>query len=128
VLESDGAQDRGTVTPLAAAELAKEAGVRLYGVALGTRHGYITVGSGVLRETFPVPPDPGTVALLARVSGGQAYDATNALSLDTIYRRLGASIGVHRKLTDISSWFELTASLMLVAGIGATRLRGAALP
>ncbi len=128
VLESDGAQDRGTVTPLAAAQLAKAAGIRIYGVALGTRHGYITAGAGVLKETYQVTPDPGTVALLARTSGGQAYDATNARTLDTIYRHLGSTLGVHRKLTDVSSWFELAAVILLLAGVGSARARGAALP
>jgi Ca-activated chloride channel family protein len=128
VLESDGAQDRGTVTPLAAAELAKAAGVRIYGVALGTRQGYIAAGSGVLKEIYKVPPDPATVALLARESGGEAFSATSAGSLDTIYRNLGTSIGRHRQTTEISSWFELAAAILLVSGVGAARARGAALP
>jgi Ca-activated chloride channel homolog len=128
VLESDGAQDRGTVTPLAAAQLAKAAGIRIFGVALGTRHGYITAGAGVLKETYQVTPDPGTVALLARVSGGQAYDATNAPALDTIYRHLGLTIGTHRTRSDLSSWFELAAVILLLIGVGAARGRAAALP
>jgi Ca-activated chloride channel homolog len=128
VLESDGAQDRGTVTPLAAAELAKAAGVRIYGVALGTRNGFITAGSGVLKETFKVPPDPTTVGLLARESGGQAFSATSAASLNTIYRNLGTSIGRHRQTTEITSWFEIAAAILLVSGVGIARARGAALP
>lgn len=128
VLESDGAQDRGTTTPLAAAELAKAAGVRIYGVALGTRHGYITAGAGVLKETFQVPPDPGTVALVARVTGGQAFDATNASRLDSIYRQLGSSIGRHSQQTEITWWCELASAIMLVLGVATARLRGGALP
>ena len=80
VLESDGAQNRGTITPQTAGNLAKAAGIPIYGVALGTRYGQIPAGTGLL-GTIPVPPDPRTVALLARESGGQAFDATTAESL-----------------------------------------------
>ena len=128
VLESDGAQDRGLVTPFSAAQFAKAAGVRIYGVALGTRHGYVTQGTGLLTRSIRVLPSPGTVALLARESGGLAFNATNAESLDTIYRNLGSSIGRRNAQTEITSWFELAAAVLLVAAIGAARARGAALP
>ena len=126
VLESDGAQNRGSITPIAAAELAKAAGIRIYGVALGTRHGFITTGTGLLTKSIRVLPDPGTVALLARETGGQAYSATNASRLDTIYRQLGASIGRHRVRKDITSWFEIAAAVLLVAAVGTRPLSRAA--
>lgn len=128
VLESDGAQNRGAVSPFAAAELAKAAGIRIYGVALGKRFGYIDEGSGYFALRIPVPPDPGTVGVLARVSAGEAFSATNAASLDKIYRNLGASIGRRPQLTGISSWFDVLAALLLVCGVGMARARGAALP
>jgi Ca-activated chloride channel family protein len=127
VLESDGAQNRGKLTPTAAAAIAKAAGVRIFGVALGTKYGQVTEGSGILR-TIPVPPDPGTVQLLARVSGGQAFDATTAQSLNSTYRHLGSSVGKHRSSRDITAWFELAAALLLVAGVAAERAWRASLP
>jgi Ca-activated chloride channel family protein len=128
VLESDGAQDRGMISPLAAASLAQAAGIRIYGVALGTNHGYIVEGTGLLREVIRATPDPSTVDALARQTGGQAYDATTADSLNVIYRKLGGSIARHPKLTDITSWFDVAAALLLLVGVGAARARGAALP
>ncbi len=112
VLESDGAQNRGTVTPFAAASVAKAAGVRIYGVALGTPLGTITQGAGLLKQTIPVPPDPGAVALLAHDSGGQAFAATDATSLNAIYRSLGLSIAHRKRDKDITSWFELAAAVL----------------
>ena len=56
VLESDGAQNRGTRQPLRGRQLAKAAGIRIYGVALGTRHGYIVQGTGLLREVVRARP------------------------------------------------------------------------
>ena len=128
VLLSDGSQDRGSVTASAAAELAKEAGVRIYGVALGTRHGVITQGHGLVMQEFPGPPDPGAGALLARASGGQSFNATTATGLNSIYRDLGSSIGHHKVSTDIASWFDLAAVLFLIAGVAAARIYGPTLP
>jgi Ca-activated chloride channel family protein len=128
VLESDGAQDRGTISPLAAAAMAQASGIRIFGVALGTRHGYIVQGTGLLREVIRALPDPSTVDALARQTGGQSYDATTANSLNVIYRKLGGSIARHPKLTDITSWFDAVAGLLLLAGVGAARARGAAIP
>ena len=128
MLESDGAQDRGTISPLAAAGLAQAAGVRIYGVALGTRHGYIVQGTGLLREVVRALPDPSTVEVLAHETGGESFNATTATSLNTIYRDLGGSISRHPKETDITSWFDVAAGLLLLAGLGAARARGAALP
>jgi len=62
------------------------------------------------------------------VSGGRAFTATNAGSLDTIYSNLGSSIGSRPERTEITSWFELAAALLLVAGLAAARARGGALP
>jgi Ca-activated chloride channel family protein len=128
VLESDGAQDRGDITPNAAANLASAAGVRIYGIALGTRRGAIVQGAGFARVKIFVPPSPGTVALLARTSGGQAFTATTEDGLNTIYRQLGDSIGRHGQRISIASWFELLAAGLFVSGLAITYRRGTSLP
>jgi Ca-activated chloride channel homolog len=128
VLESDGAQDRGSITPIDGAALAKAEGVRIYGVALGTPGGRIVEGTGLLREVIAVPPAPSTVRLLTQETGGQAFDATNAKQLNSIYRGLGSKVGRHPVRTDITSWFEVAAAALLVASVGAARAWGGALP
>jgi Ca-activated chloride channel family protein len=128
VLESDGAQNHGSVTPQAAAELARAAGVRIYGVALGTKYGVVTSGPALVGQTIPVPPDPGTVALLSRISGGQAYNAASATSLTSIYKQLGSTVGRRNEPREITSWFEVAGAALLVLAIGAARFWGASLP
>ena len=128
VLESDGAQTRGRVSPFQAAQLARATGVRIYGVALGKRHAFITQGSGYFELKIPVPPDPGTVGILVRTSGGVAYAARNATKLENVYRQIGLTIGTRPQRTDITSWFELAAAILLVLAVIAARLRGAPLP
>ncbi len=128
VLESDGAQTRGRISPFQAAQLARATGVRIYGVALGNRHAFITQGSGYFELKIPVPPDPGTVGILVRTSGGVAYAARNATKLENVYRQIGLTIGTRPQRTDITSWFELAAAILLVLAVIAARLRGAPLP
>ncbi len=128
VLESDGAQNRGTLTPAAAAKLAKAAGVRIYGVALGTDHGKVTYGYGLYQQSIPVPPDPAAVDLLAKTSGGQAFRANTAGALNVVYRTLGSSIGRHSEIREITSWFAILSAVLLVAGVGIARAWGASLP
>jgi Ca-activated chloride channel family protein len=92
-----------------------------------TPYGQVTEGGGILR-TIPVPPDPGTVRLLARISGGLAYNATTASSLDSIYKHLGSSVGKHDVNRNITTWFELAAAILLVLGVAAERAWRSALP
>jgi Ca-activated chloride channel family protein len=128
VLESDGAQNRGTISPFEAAQIAKAAGVRIYGVALGKRTGVIREGQGYYQLKIPVPPDPNVVALLANDSGGKSYSATSAAQLDSIYRNLGTTIGRNPEKSEITSWFEIVAAILVVAGVGLARRRAPALP
>jgi Ca-activated chloride channel family protein len=128
VLESDGEQNRGTVSPYQATQVAAAAGIPIYGVALGKHGSFITQGSGFYALKIPVPPSPATVGLLARGTGGKAYSATNAQSLDSIYRHLGQSIGRSSEPTHITSWFELAAAVFFVGGLWSARRYGGALP
>ena len=128
VLATDGGEDRGTVALQAAADLAKAEGIRIYGVTVGTPNGVISKGAGIVREEYAVPADPGTAALLARQSGGQAFSALSAAGLDSIYRQLGASVERHDEKTDITSWFEFAAAALFIVGAAALRYQAAALP
>jgi Ca-activated chloride channel homolog len=128
VLESDGSQNHGAIGPFQAAQLAKQAGVRIYGIALGKRNGVILQGTGFTQLRIAVPPDPGVVAMLARETGGQAFNATNAQDLNSIYRKLDTTVGTIRKRRNIASWFDLAAAVLVLGGVAAARVWGAALP
>jgi Ca-activated chloride channel family protein len=78
VLISDGAQNRGAVQPLAAALRAHVDGVRVYGIALGTKTGSMRFGAGTTGTSVPVPPDPAIVRAIGAATGADSYDATSA--------------------------------------------------
>src|SRR5215471_11037394 len=89
VLLSDGAQNRGILQPLQAARMAKQSGIRVYPVSLGTPNGKVTFGFGAFTNSVPVPPDPITMGQIATVTGGKAYTAETASSVVQIYKTLG---------------------------------------
>jgi|HubBroStandDraft_6_1064221.scaffolds.fasta_scaffold129753_2 Ca-activated chloride channel family protein len=117
VLLSDGSNDVGS-DPITAAEQAASQHIPVYTVELGTAGGTVTEKRGNSTVTVPVPPNPQQLAEIARVSHGQAFTATDAKGLDTIYQRLGAELG-HKKVKH-----EMTATfaggglaLLLLGGI-----------
>jgi len=137
VLLSDGAQTRGVLTPIQGADKARDAGIRVFTVALGTDHGTLNgfgfgfggngggFGGG---RRFPVRPDPVTLAAIARETDGKTYRAQSASKVQDVYKQLGQSIA-HRPATrEVSSWFAGAAALLLVLSMGAARAGGARLP
>jgi Ca-activated chloride channel family protein len=120
---SDGAQTRGILEPLEGAELAKDAGFPVYTVALGTPEGTITrgfgfgFGSGSTDQVIPVPPDPETLRAIAETTGGEFTEARTAESLESVYERLGSSLGREPGQTEITFILvALAAGLLIVAG------------
>jgi len=114
---SDGAQTRGQLEPLAGADLAKAAGIRVYTVALGTPNGTLDFGGNgpFGGRRVPVPPDPATLSAIAARTGGQFYDAQNAKSLQSAYSKLGSSLGRKPGQSEITYGFLAGAALLLVA-------------
>jgi Ca-activated chloride channel family protein len=126
VLESDGAQNRGTLQPLEAAQRAKAAGIRIYTVAFGTPHGKVSfVG---LAAPVPVPPDPATMQAIARITGGKTYTAETAQQATSIYGQLGSTIARNRSRRDVTSWLSLGACILLLAAVAIGISIGPALP
>jgi len=128
VLESDGAQNRGTLQPQQAARIARAAGVRVYGVALGTPTGSIPSGYGLNIGPTGAPPDPAVVREISKITGGRAYTAHNATRLTSIYTSLGSSISHRIERREITSWFAVAAAVFLLGAVGAGRLVGGRLP
>jgi Ca-activated chloride channel homolog len=141
VLLSDGAQTRGTLSPLQGAALARNAGIRVFTVALGTNNGTLdprTFGFGFgfgqggfgggPQRRFPVRPDPVTLAAIARATDGKTYRAESASKVQQIYKQLGASIAHKSATREVSSWFAGGAALLLLLSLGSAKLTGERLP
>jgi Ca-activated chloride channel family protein len=121
VLLSDGAQDRGTLTPEAAARDAKAADIPIYAIAYGTPTGKVHFeGYG----TIPAPPDPETMKQIAQISGGRAFDARTAGQAASIYNGLGSALDRMHQERALVSWFVAAATILIVAAGLASRVLG----
>jgi Ca-activated chloride channel family protein len=128
VMLSDGAQNRGRLQPLQSAQKAKDAGIKVFTVALGTPEGVVSFGFGLFVNSIPVPPDPQTMRAIARATGGKTFTAQSSTKLSNVYRALGSSIGRRTELREITSWFAAGAAVLLLGALGAGRALEGRLP
>ena len=118
-----------TLTPLDGAARARDAGIRVFTVALGTKDGTLGFGGGPFggyglgggfggggggngNRRFPVRPDPATLAAIARETDGKTFEAKSAAKVESIYKQLGSSIAQRQVNREISSWFVGAAALL----------------
>jgi Ca-activated chloride channel family protein len=115
VVLSDGATTVG-IPPSLAADDAEAAGVPVFTVALGTE-------AGTLSDGTPVPPDPEGLQQIADITGGDAFESTDAESVRAVYEQLGTFIGTERVKGEVTAWAAgLGALLLVMAGAAAWRL------
>ena len=119
LLLSDGAQTLGRTQPLEAAAQAKELGIPIFTVALGTPDGIVDAevrGGGTRRVR--VPPDEATLKAIAEQTGGEFYTALSNEQLQNVYKKLSSKIGYDTKQREVSWAFGAAASVLLLAGAG----------
>ena len=118
ILLSDGAAT-GTIDPVSAAQAARKLHIPIYTVALGTQEGTITVprpGGQGGTETRRVPPDPQSLAEVARASGGKTYTAADASKLSDVYKSLGSLLGTKNEKRQVTAGFAGGALVLLLLG------------
>ena len=125
---SDGSQTRGFLEPHEGAALAKEAGVPVYTISLGTPEGTVTGNFGGFQETIPVPPDPVTMAEIAETTGGKFFAARDAGALEAVYEELGSSLGREPGQAEITAWLLAAAAAALAAALLLSALWSPRLP
>jgi Ca-activated chloride channel family protein len=120
---SDGRQNRGILPPLAGAQLAREAGIPVYTVALGTRNAQLPGMPPLPQNQFPggqgfgnLSPDPATLKAIADVTGGRFFRARSADSLRAAFTNLGTHLGRAPGQTEVTYAFLAGAAGLLLAG------------
>jgi Ca-activated chloride channel family protein len=114
ILLSDGARTEGS-DPLAAAQRAKQLGIPVSTVALGTDAGTVPGPQG---EPIPVPPDPATLQEISSITGGTFTQTADAGELDKVYKKLGSKVGTKRVKKEVSSSFAAAGLVLLLGGLG----------
>ena len=91
ILLTDGSNNSGSIPPITAAEIAKQFGVRVYTVGLGT-NGYapypVPTPMGIQYQRMKVDIDEGTLSKIANITGGKYFRATNNETLRQIYTQI----------------------------------------
>ena len=118
VLLSDGAQTRGILEPLQGADLARQAGIPVHTIALGTQQGTVTINRGGVDIVVLVPPDRLTLARIAEETGGSTFEATDADRLSEVYGQLGRVVSTEEKPVEVTAAFVVAAAALLAVGIG----------
>jgi Ca-activated chloride channel family protein len=114
---SDGAQTSGEVRPLQAAQRARRLGVPVSAIAVGTGDAVVEVPlPGGLKQRVVVPPEPQTLRLIARTTGGTFVPSPGAEPLDSVYEELGTRLAKDRKRVEVTSAFAAGGALLLLLG------------
>jgi Ca-activated chloride channel family protein len=120
---SDGTRDGGQTAPLTAARQARAAHIPVSTVLVGTSNGIVTNKLvGGYTEEIRVPPSPGTLQEIARVSDGRFFRARTAAALTSVYKGLSTRVGHRTQNRQISDLFAGGAIVLLLVGGGLSTL------
>ncbi len=112
VLLTDG-ENNEQPDPLAAANVAKSQGVRIYTVGLGSPTGTDLHINGF---TVHTQLDEQTLKQVAQLTGGTYYNATSAQDLTKIYQNLDPQLVIRPQKTELTAIFAGASALLLLIG------------
>lgn len=117
ILLTDGSNNRGDISPMTAAEIARSLGVRVYTIGVGTkglaRYPY-NVGGHIEYIQLPVEIDSETLQNIAKTCGGQFYRAQNTRELSQIYKEIDKLEKTKLNVKKYSRRYEAYQPLALV--------------
>jgi Ca-activated chloride channel family protein len=92
ILLTDGVNNMGSIPPLTAAEIAKQFGVRVYTVGLGTNgkapYPFKDQAGRTHYQMIPVEIDEAMLGKIAGMTGGKYFRARNNTELSEIYKQI----------------------------------------
>jgi Ca-activated chloride channel family protein len=119
VLLSDG-ENTTSPDPLAVADLASAAGVRIYPVGLGSPQGTVLDVDGFQISTAL---DEQTLRKIADVTGGAYHDASDQAELAKVYDSVDLAWTTRGERREVTSWFATAAAVLLLLGATISVLR-----
>ncbi len=123
ILLTDGQNDAGVMTPLEAAHMAGETGLRIYTIGVGAAPGSGLYGLSAGNTDL----DEGTLRTIAEATGGEYFRATDATALEQVYERIDAlepTTGREQWLRPRDEWFTWPLAAALLLSIPAAYLGG----
>jgi Ca-activated chloride channel family protein len=126
ILLTDGVNNRGSIDPVTAAEIAKTFGVRVYTVGIGTRGTApypVQTAFGIRYQDMQTEIDEDLLKQIADMTGGLYFRATDSNQLKSIYEEIDQlekskiSVQEHHKKTEEYLRFALIALAILILEI-----------
>ncbi len=118
ILLTDGSNNRGDLSPMTSAEIAKSLGIRVYTIGVGTNKVApypMPVAGGVQYVNIPVEIDNETLRNIARATDGDFYRATNTKELFNIYKEIDKLEKSKLNVTKYSRKYEAYQPFALAA-------------
>lgn len=125
ILLTDGVNNRGEISPLMASEIARDMGIKVYTIGVGSKGtapypAYNMFGELVFQQ-MPVEIDEEVLQKIATDTGGEYFRATSEQTLQLIYEQIDAmeksKVEVHHKIhtEELFLWWLLAAFTCVVA-------------
>ena len=112
---TDGSNNSGEISPEAAAEIAKEYGVRVYAIGVGTNNPTAPYPYGGEVINVPVEIDETTLRNIAEITNGKYYRATSKEELAGIYADIDKLERTKLHARQFSAYEELYYIFALIA-------------
>ena len=118
ILLTDGSNNRGDISPMTAAEIAKSLGIRVYTIGVGTNKVApypMPVAGGVQYVNIPVEIDNKMLSEIAVATEGDFYRATNTKELRKIYQEIDRLEKSKLNVKQFSKKYEAYQPFALIA-------------
>jgi Ca-activated chloride channel family protein len=113
ILMTDGKSTLGP-DPVEAARIASNYGVRVFTIGFGTPNGQITLwGDRVMK----VQLDEDTLKTMAKITGAQYFHAKTEAELAKIYKQLNTKLQAETELEEVTAFFVMGATLLLIVSV-----------
>lgn len=123
ILLTDGTNNKGDISPLTAADIAKSFGIRVYTIGVGTNGMApypLRVAGTIQYINTPVEIDEKTLTQIAITTNGNYFRATNNSKLKEVYKEIDKlektklNVKQYSKRHEEYQWFALIALLFLL--------------
>ncbi len=123
IVLTDGVNNRGSIDPVTAANLAADYGIRIYTIGVGTRGEApypVKTQLGTVYQQMPVEIDEDMLREVARIGSGEYFRATNNQKLRDIYdsidrmEKTRIEVQEYRRSTELFRQYLLPALGLLV--------------
>ena len=118
ILLTDGSNNRGDLSPMTSAQIAKSLGIRVYTIGVGTNKVArypMPVAGGVQYVNMPVEIDTKTLSDIAAITDGNFYRATNNRELKQIYDDIDKLEKTKMDVKKFSKWYEAYQPFAMIA-------------